>query len=148
MRQSVLSDSQAQFLRDEKETLAGIQLALAKLDLPREALASLQKAILQLDELFLIVIAGEFNAGKSALVSWQVRNAQSCSALGGPTGWAGADISVPQGLLELKVTEPGCYTLVLRCEDGVNTVEENLNLEIRDADVIFRNGFEAPCVVQ
>jgi small GTP-binding protein len=29
----------------------------------------LQKAILQLDELFLIVIAGEFNAGKSALVN-------------------------------------------------------------------------------
>ena len=69
MRQSVLSDQQAQFLRDEKETLAGVQLALAKLDLPREALDSLQKAILQLDELFLIVIAGEFNAGKSALIN-------------------------------------------------------------------------------
>jgi small GTP-binding protein len=69
MRQSVLSDPQAQFLRNEKETLAGVQLALAKLDLPREALDSLQKAILQLDELFLIVIAGEFNAGKSALIN-------------------------------------------------------------------------------
>ncbi|MEP6895693.1 MAG: dynamin family protein, partial [Chloroflexota bacterium] len=69
MRQSVLTDQQAQFLRDEKETLAGMQLALAKLDLPREAMDSLQKAILQLDELFLIVIAGEFNAGKSALIN-------------------------------------------------------------------------------
>ena len=69
MRQSVLSDLQAQFLRDEKETLAGVQLAQAKFDLPREALDSLQKAILQLDELFLIVIAGEFNAGKSALIN-------------------------------------------------------------------------------
>ena len=69
MRQSVLSDQQAQFLRDEKETLTGVQLVLAKLDLPREALDSLQKAILQLDELFLIVIAGEFNAGKSALIN-------------------------------------------------------------------------------
>jgi small GTP-binding protein len=69
MRQSVLNDQQAQFLRDEKEALAGVQLALAKLDLPREALDSLQKAILQLDELFLIVIAGEFNAGKSALIN-------------------------------------------------------------------------------
>src|SRR6185436_18025531 len=69
MRQSVLSDSQAKFLREEKETLAGVQLALSKLDLPREALDSLQKAILQLDELFLIVIAGEFNAGKSALIN-------------------------------------------------------------------------------
>lgn len=69
MRQSVLNDQQAQFLRDEKETLAGVQLALSKLELPREALDSLQKAILQLDELFLIVIAGEFNAGKSALIN-------------------------------------------------------------------------------
>src|SRR5512142_1086686 len=69
MRQSVLSEQQAQFLRDEKEALAGCQLALADLDLPREALDSLQKAILQLDELFLIVVAGEFNAGKSALIN-------------------------------------------------------------------------------
>jgi len=69
MRQSVLTDRQAQFLREEKEALAGMQLALAGLELPRAALDSLQKAILQLDELFLIVIAGEFNAGKSALVN-------------------------------------------------------------------------------
>ena len=69
MQQSVLTDQQAQFLRDEKEALSGFQLALAEFDLPREALDSLQKAILQLDELFLIVIAGEFNAGKSALIN-------------------------------------------------------------------------------
>ncbi len=69
MHQSVLTDQQAQFLRDEKEALAGFQLALAEFDLSREALDSLQKAILQLDELFLIVVAGEFNAGKSALIN-------------------------------------------------------------------------------
>ncbi|MFO7583179.1 MAG: dynamin family protein [Anaerolineales bacterium] len=69
MRQSVLTEQQAQYLRDEKEALAGFQLALAEFDLPREALDSLQKAILQLDELFLIVVAGEFNAGKSALIN-------------------------------------------------------------------------------
>jgi len=69
MRQSVLTDPQAQFLREEKEALAQMQLTLAGLDLPRADLDSLGKAILQLDELFLIVIAGEFNAGKSALVN-------------------------------------------------------------------------------
>ena len=69
MRQSVLTDSQAQFLRDEKEALALVQLSLARLDLSRKALDNLQKAILQLDELFLIVVAGEFNAGKSALIN-------------------------------------------------------------------------------
>ncbi|MCP4142639.1 MAG: GTP-binding protein [Chloroflexi bacterium] len=69
MRESILTDQQAQFLREEKETLAGIQLALTELELPRESLKSLQKAILQLDELFLVVVAGEFNAGKSALLN-------------------------------------------------------------------------------
>ena len=69
MHKTLLTDQQAQFLRDEKEALAKLRLALAEFDLPREALNSLQKAILQLDELFLIVVAGEFNAGKSALIN-------------------------------------------------------------------------------
>ncbi|HLF74757.1 MAG TPA: dynamin family protein [Anaerolineales bacterium] len=69
MRQSVLTDEQANFLREEKEALAEISLALAELDIPREALKTLQDAILQLDELFLVVVVGEFNAGKSALVN-------------------------------------------------------------------------------
>lgn len=69
MRQSVLTDEQAKFLRDEKEALSGMQLALAEVDIPRELLTTLQDAILQLDELFLMVVVGEFNAGKSALVN-------------------------------------------------------------------------------
>jgi small GTP-binding protein len=69
MRQSMLTDEQARFLREEKEALSEFRLALADVDLPREALTTLQDAILQLDELFLIVVVGEFNAGKSALVN-------------------------------------------------------------------------------
>jgi small GTP-binding protein len=69
MRQSMLTNEQARFLREEKEALAEIRLALADIDVPRDALATLQEAILQLDELFLMVVVGEFNAGKSALVN-------------------------------------------------------------------------------
>ncbi len=69
MQSSVLTDAQAQVLRDEKEILANVRLALAELGVSREALATLQTAILQLDELFLIVVVGEFNAGKSALLN-------------------------------------------------------------------------------
>src|SRR5215210_9331308 len=69
MRQSMLTDEQARFLREEKEALSEIRLALAEIDVPRESLATLQDAILQLDELFLLVVVGEFNAGKSALVN-------------------------------------------------------------------------------
>ncbi len=69
MHLSILNDKQADFLRNEKETLADIRLALTQLDVPRDALVTLQEAILQLDELFLIVVVGEFNAGKSAFVN-------------------------------------------------------------------------------
>ena len=69
MLHSMLTEEQAQFLRDEKAELAEIRLALAELDVPREALDTLQQAILQLDELFLLVVVGEFNAGKSALMN-------------------------------------------------------------------------------
>lgn len=69
MRQSMLTDQQAELLRAEKTALAETRLALAELNVPREALETLQKAILQLDELFLLVVVGEFNAGKSALMN-------------------------------------------------------------------------------
>ena len=69
MLQSMLTELQAKLLRDEKEALAEIRLALSELAVPREALDTLQQAILQLDELFLLVVVGEFNAGKSALIN-------------------------------------------------------------------------------
>ncbi len=69
MRQSMLTNEQSQFLLDEKEALTSLLLKLAEIDVPKESIAALQKAILQLDELFLIVVVGEFNAGKSALVN-------------------------------------------------------------------------------
>ncbi len=69
MRTSMLTEEQSRFLREEKESLAEIRLALADLDVPREDITTLQDAILQLDELFLLVVVGEFNAGKSALLN-------------------------------------------------------------------------------
>ncbi|MGA9532106.1 MAG: dynamin family protein [Anaerolineales bacterium] len=69
MRQSLLTDEQAKFLREEKEALADLRLALSEIDVARDGITSLQTSILQLDELFLLVVVGEFNAGKSALVN-------------------------------------------------------------------------------
>ncbi|MCC6192776.1 MAG: dynamin family protein, partial [Anaerolineales bacterium] len=68
MRQ-VLTEAQARFLREEKEALADMRVAFSALEVPGEALDTLQKATLQLDELFLVVVVGEFNAGKSALMN-------------------------------------------------------------------------------
>ncbi len=69
MLPTLLTENQVRFLREEKEALADVRLALANLDVPRQALDTLEQAILQLDELFLLVVVGEFNAGKSALVN-------------------------------------------------------------------------------
>lgn len=73
MRQSLLSNDETQFLLEEKEVLANILLHLAEIGVGKEDLATLQKSIMQLDELFLIVVVGEFNAGKSALVNALLR---------------------------------------------------------------------------
>ncbi|HEX9075769.1 MAG TPA: dynamin family protein [Anaerolineae bacterium] len=69
MLTSLLTEAQLELLREEKQALGEIRLQLAELDLPRPTLDTLQQAILQLDELFLIVVVGEFNAGKSALMN-------------------------------------------------------------------------------
>ncbi|MBI9045185.1 MAG: dynamin family protein [Anaerolineaceae bacterium] len=69
MRQSMLTDEQSTLLVDEKEVLSNILVQLPGMDIPKEPLSTLQKAVIQLDELFLIVVAGEFNAGKSALIN-------------------------------------------------------------------------------
>jgi small GTP-binding protein len=66
MRQSILTNEQSLFLRDEKEALTNV---LDESDLPKDALSALRSAIIQLDELFLLVVVGEFNAGKSALIN-------------------------------------------------------------------------------
>jgi small GTP-binding protein len=66
---TVLNSTQADLLRDEKAYLADLLATLTTLRPGSDDLADLRQALLQLDELFLIVVAGEFNAGKSALVN-------------------------------------------------------------------------------
>jgi small GTP-binding protein len=66
---SLLSPLQAELLRDEKGYLADLLATLTTFKDPSAELADLRQALLQLDELFLIVIAGEFNSGKSALIN-------------------------------------------------------------------------------
>lgn len=69
MRQGLLSNQQLLFLQKEKHNLQEALATLGQFSLPEEDLKKLREAIDQLDELFLIVAAGEFNAGKSALIN-------------------------------------------------------------------------------
>ncbi len=69
MEQNILSNSQYLFIQKEKQLLQDSLLQLTDQNLSAESIQTLQKAITQLDELFLLVIVGEFNAGKSAIIN-------------------------------------------------------------------------------
>jgi small GTP-binding protein len=66
---AILSQKQTQILKDERAALARLQLALAGWDVTQEDQKTLQRSLQQLDELFLLVVVGEFNSGKSALIN-------------------------------------------------------------------------------
>jgi small GTP-binding protein len=69
MLTKILSTAQDELLKEERRVLARLQTALAKFDAAPEHQQALEKSIEQLDELFLLVIIGEFNAGKSAFIN-------------------------------------------------------------------------------
>lgn len=69
MLTKILTGDQDELLRDERRVLARLRTALARFDAAPEHQAALHQSIDQLDELFLLVIVGEFNAGKSAFIN-------------------------------------------------------------------------------
>jgi small GTP-binding protein len=69
MLRTVLTPEQEALLIDERRWLADLQVALARFDMAPEDQATLERSVRQLDELFLLVVVGEFNAGKSALIN-------------------------------------------------------------------------------
>ena len=65
----ILSDPQEALLKDERQILNNLRLALVQFGASPEDQATLGDSIQQLDELFLLVVVGEFNAGKSAFIN-------------------------------------------------------------------------------
>lgn len=65
----LLSAQEDKILRQERSVLESLQVALTRLDAGDEDLALLKNSLEQLEELFLLVVVGEFNAGKSAVIN-------------------------------------------------------------------------------
>ena len=65
----LLSVQEDKILRQERSLLESLQVALTRLDGSDEDLALLKNSLDQLDEMFLLVVVGEFNAGKSAVIN-------------------------------------------------------------------------------
>jgi small GTP-binding protein len=69
MVQRVLSREHEELLADERRLLGELQVGLGRFDAADEDQHTLASAVGRLDELFLLVVAGEFNAGKSAVIN-------------------------------------------------------------------------------
>jgi small GTP-binding protein len=67
--QRILTAEQDQLIRRERSLLEDLRVLLVRLGAPDDDLALLKRTLHQLDELFLLVVVGEFNAGKTAFLN-------------------------------------------------------------------------------
>ena len=65
----ILNKGQEALLKDERQLLNDLRVAMVQFGATREDQDTLAESIQQLDELFLLVVVGEFNAGKSAFIN-------------------------------------------------------------------------------
>jgi len=66
---SILDPAQQELVREERRILNDLRVSLIRFGASDENMAPLERSIEQLDELFLLVVVGEFNAGKSAFIN-------------------------------------------------------------------------------
>jgi small GTP-binding protein len=69
MSSALLRAGDRELAADERATLSELRDVLVRLDATPESLDALGRSMQQLDELFLVVVAGEFNSGKSAFIN-------------------------------------------------------------------------------
>lgn len=69
MLNRILDDSRRTLLADVRQKLGELRVALVRAEAGEELQKALGRATLQLDELFLLVVVGEFNAGKSSVLN-------------------------------------------------------------------------------
>ncbi len=65
----ILNDQQDALLKDERALLNELRVALTRFGASADDEDTLAQSIRQLDELFLLVVVGEFNSGKSAVIN-------------------------------------------------------------------------------
>ena len=65
----ILKDQQQEILNDERKSLSDLLVTLVKFEASPDDIQTLSESISQLDDLFLLVVVGEFNSGKSAFIN-------------------------------------------------------------------------------
>ena len=66
---NILDPAQQDIVREERRILGDLRASLIRFGASDDNMAPLERSIEQLDELFLLVVVGEFNAGKSAFIN-------------------------------------------------------------------------------
>jgi hypothetical protein len=76
-------------------------------------------------------------AGGSTTISWNASDADDCTAADGGGGWAGSDISLPSGSLEITLEDAGSYTFTLNCinEFGPTLAQTDVDVSSKFADL-------------
>jgi small GTP-binding protein len=69
MLTGILTPDEQELVREERRILNDLRASLIRFGASDENIAPLERSIEQLDELFLLVVVGEFNAGKSAFIN-------------------------------------------------------------------------------
>ncbi len=112
----ILTKTQKELLSRERELLNQIQITLVEYGVAEKDQKALMESIQQLDDFFLLVVVGEFNAGKSAFIN----------ALMG------------ERLLEEGVTPTTTKVNILRygTEKGKKVLSENVESLILDAEYL------------
>jgi small GTP-binding protein len=65
----LVDPAQQEIVREERRILNELRTSLVRFGASDEKMAPLERSIEQLDELFLLVVVGEFNSGKSAFIN-------------------------------------------------------------------------------
>jgi small GTP-binding protein len=110
--ESILTDEQRDLLNFERELLAEVKAGLERAEAPAVDLNALADSVGQLDELFLLVVVGEFNAGKSALINALLGRQVLAEGVTPTTskihsiGWGGEVLREPMGSVGERITAP------------------------------------------
>ena len=127
--QRILDPAADALLKDARDLLASVRDALVQFDAAPSDLQALADSIRQLDELFLIVVVGEFNAGKSAFVN----------ALLGRTVLAEG---VTPTTAEIQLLKYGEQTIERRSDGGLRELTAPVDL-LRDLHIVDTPGTNA-----
>lgn len=131
MIDGILTSDQVAVLKEERILLADIGSELAVQEVPEEDRTALAASVEQLDDLFLVVVVGEFNAGKSSLLNALVGEVVLAEGVTPTTSqihvirWGESESreELHEGVEEIHLTLPLLQEITLVDTPGTNALE-------------------------